>query len=270
MTPAPSASGPADEVPAAERAELRRSALLPWLPLLAAVALNAAMLVWVATALPGLPDTVPTHWGPGGQPDAWEPTTFGSVAFSPLMNLGTAVFLGLVAAAMPLLSPAPREQTPWRRVRQAGVARGVREGIGWIPLLMSLLTLPTTVSLLRGGDGTTPWWTMPLVITLILPGIFGLLGWSVRRGARWANRAAERLGYRPSPEEAAEDALWTPLGLKRDPSDPSAFPPKREGYGVGVTVNLAAPLGRWLTRGFLLLFGVLLPLGVWIAAWASR
>lgn len=271
MAPAPSIPGPSDDaVPAAERAELRRRALTAWLPLLAAVVLNAAMLVWVAAALPGLPDTVPTHWGPNGQPDAWEPTTFGSVAFSPLMNLGTAAFLALIAAAMPLLAPAPPGQTPWRRVRQAGVTRGVRQGVGWIPLIMSLLTLPAVVSVLRGGDGGTPWWMGPLIVTLLIPGILAALAWSVRRGSRWADRAAERLGYRPSPDEAAEEALWTPLGMKRDPSDPSTFPPKREGYGVGTTVNLATALGRLLVTGFLAVFCVLLPLSIWAAAWATR
>lgn len=270
MTATPQATPGSDDVPAAERAELRRGALTPWLPLLAAVVLNAAMLLWVALALPGLPDTVPTHWGPSGEPDAWESTTFGTVALSPLMNLGTAALMGLVAAGMPLLSTAPLERTPWQRVHHAGVTRGVREGLGWVPLLVSLLTLPATVSILRGGDGSTPWWTMPLIITLILPAIFGALAWSMRRGSRWAGRAAERLDYRPTPEEAAEEALWTPLGMKRDPSDPSTFPPKREGFGIGTTVNLATPLGRILTVGFVVAFCALLPLGIWIAAWASR
>ncbi|TWH38105.1 DUF1648 domain-containing protein, partial [Micrococcus luteus] len=50
---------PAD-VPAAERAALRRGRLRPWLP------------GWALVALPGLPERVPTHWGVDGRPDAWE------------------------------------------------------------------------------------------------------------------------------------------------------------------------------------------------------
>ena len=88
--------------------------------------------------------------------------------------------------------------------------------------------------------------------------------------ARDVHRVAAALGHRPTAAERAEDEVWTPLGLKRDPEDPAVFPAKRPGYGVGVTVNLATPVGRWLVRGFVAVFIVGLPLALWLGAFAAR
>ena len=85
-----------------------------------------------------------------------------------------------------------------------------------------------------------------------------------------SDRVAAELEYRPTAAELAEDEVWTPLGLKRDPEDPAVFPAKRPGYGVGVTVNLATPAGRWLVRGFVAVFIVGLPLAIWLGAYAAR
>ena len=52
--PHPSRPAP-DDVPAAERAALRRGRLRPWLPFLLAAVLCLALLGWALVALPGLP-----------------------------------------------------------------------------------------------------------------------------------------------------------------------------------------------------------------------
>jgi len=105
---------------------------------------------------------------------------------------------------------------------------------------------------------------------VLMVGIFPAMRAGTRRWTRWADRVAADLGHRPTAAELAEDEVRTPLGLKRDPEDPAVFPAKRPGYGVGVTVNLATPAGRWLVRGFVAVFIVGLPLALWLGAFAAR
>ena len=63
---------------------------MPKLPLV----LVAVMFVAGAILYPRLPDTIPTHWGISGQPDAWSAKSFGSVFSEPLMALGIyAIFI---------------------------------------------------------------------------------------------------------------------------------------------------------------------------------
>ncbi|MFP3472283.1 hypothetical protein R0J90_19715, partial [Micrococcus sp. SIMBA_144] len=83
-------------------------------------------------------------------------------------------------------------------------------------------------------------------LTVLVGGIFPAMRAGPRRWTRWAHRVAADLGHRPTAAELAEDEVWPPLGLKRDPEDPAVSPANRPGYGVGVTVNLATPAGRWL------------------------
>ncbi|MBD4578554.1 DUF1648 domain-containing protein, partial [Xanthomonas citri pv. citri] len=109
----------------------RRGRLRPWLPFLLAAVLCLALLGWALVALPGLPERVPTHWGVDGRPDAWEDTSFGTVAAGPLIGLGMTGFLALVSAMVTALTPTDPGLSPWRRVRQTGVHRGVQESLGW-------------------------------------------------------------------------------------------------------------------------------------------
>lgn len=272
MTPAtpPGPGRPDDDVPAAEREALRRGAWRPWLPFLVTAAVCIGMLGWVMVALPDLPDRVPVHWGIDGRPDDWDEKSLGTVGMGPIVALGMTVLMALMAAIVPMMSPLPPDASPWRRVRQAGVDRGMRTALGWIAALTLLPMLPSTVEVLTAGAWRMPWWLMPLSLTLLMVGVMVALSAAIRGGTRWSDRVAQDLGHRPTAEEAAEEEKWTAAGLKRDPDDPSAFPPKREGYGVGATVNLASRTGRLLTYGFVGVFIVGLPAAVWIAAALNR
>lgn len=259
-----------EPVPAAEEAALRRGRARPWWPYLLTAAGSVALLVWCVVALPGLPDEVPVHWGIDGRPDRWEETGFGSVAFAPIFGLGMTAFLALIAAMLPAMTPMPADAGGWRRVRQEGVNRGLREGLGWIALLSLLMTAPTTAEVLSAGTWRMPWWLMPLLLTLLMVGVFGALRATLGRWTRWTDAVAVELGYRPSPEELAEDAKWTRLGMKKDPEDPTVFPEKRPGYGVGTTINLSTTAGRVLVYGFVAVFMLGLPLAAWIGAYLAR
>ncbi|PZQ74274.1 MAG: hypothetical protein DI545_09905, partial [Micrococcus luteus] len=181
--PHPSRPAP-DDVPAAERAALRRGRLRPWLPFLLAAVLCLALLGWALVALPGLPERVPTHWGVDGRPDAWEDASFGTVATGPLIGLGMTGFLALVSAMVTALVPMDPGLSPWRRVRQPGVHRGVQACLGWSCVLIVLVLAPTTAEVLAAGAWTMAWWLLPLTLTVLMVGIFPAMRAGTRRWTR--------------------------------------------------------------------------------------
>nr|WP_260399351.1 DUF1648 domain-containing protein [Micrococcus flavus] len=236
------------------------------------------MIVAAWLALPGLPDRIPTHWGPDGRPDAWEDTSLGSLALGPLISLGTCAVMALtiplvrMGAGQPTAAGAhgPAEPNPWRRFQTEGTARGTTVLVGVVMLLVSLLTVPTTLTVLGGGDGALPWWVMPLGATLVLGGTLLAMGPIVAWQQRAMRARAAEAGVRPTPEDEAEDARWTAAGLMKDPEDSRVMVPKRPGYGVGTTVNVGSRGGRALVVGFFALIAVALPAVLWIAAFSAR
>lgn len=50
---------------------------------------------------PDLPAQIPTHFGPGGEPDSWSEKSVMTWLMLPLFAAGTAILLYIVAAAMP-------------------------------------------------------------------------------------------------------------------------------------------------------------------------
>lgn len=265
----PHASGLPDggHLPDEEAHLVRRARPRAWLPFLVTVALGVALLVWCLAALPDLPEQIPTHWGPDGTADAWSEKSFGAVAVGPLIGLGTAAFMALIAALLPAMTHGTQDRSEWARLRAVGLYFGMVSALGWISLLVLLASAPTTLQILLDGSMDLPWWLMPLTMTAVMLGVFGVLSLTMRRWHRWSEHTATALGHRASEEERAEEERWTPTGLKNDPDDPNIMVNKREGYGVGATVNIGSRGGRLLYRGFLALFAVGLPAILWITAW---
>lgn len=240
---------------------LRRGRWRPWLPFLLAVLVIAGSLTYGLSIYDSLPDPLPTHWGAGGEPDAWEEKSFGSVFMALFMVAGTVALLAVLAAIMPAMTQAAKDPTDWQRYRQEGTQRGIVAALGWVSLLTALLMGAISYQGWTSPDSLSVFWPT----TLYVLSIFAAVILPFRSWERWADRQASAQGVHPSEEERAEDRLWLPGGIYNNPEDDRIMVSKREGYGIGATVNVGPRKGKITVAVFLAVFvlgPILLILGI--------
>lgn len=227
-----------------------------WAPWFIGLGVIVVGLVWAWMTLPTLPGQMPTGFGPSGEVRGWEDTSFGSAAMSLIIGAGETVLLGLIAAMIPMFdSTDPAKRSLWGHFRVEGSHRALRAVLGWITLLLNLMFVYLTAQswsyAREAADGTgadMPMWP----VLLFLVGIFVVMVPPFRQWARWSRRTAAEHGVHPTPEEEAEERRWLAGGILNDPTEPKLFVPKREGYGVGVTLNVGHTKGKAVVVVFLL------------------
>ncbi|MCC3269504.1 DUF1648 domain-containing protein [Arthrobacter gengyunqii] len=229
-----------------------------WLIHAAAALILIPCFAYGAMIYESLPETIPTHWGAGGTPDAWADKSFGSVFAPLLIGAGTSVFLVLIAAAVPLMVPPSQDATAWELWRREGMIRGTVATMGGVSALTAALVGLLSVAGWRNPDAL-PMGPVLILLALILAVVFVAYTLS----SRWARRSALKSGVMPTAQEQEEDKQWTVGGLYNNPDDPHILVPKRSGSGTGMTVNVGNAKGRAAVVVFLGLFvGVPLVFGV--------
>lgn len=213
-----------------------------------------AAVILVGTQVYGLslyaemPDPVPTHWGPSGAPDAFDAKSPAAVFGMLWVGLGMTLLMAFLGAVVPALSPARAEPSPYRRIQREGMIRGTMGALGATTVLLALLFSALAIGSWLHPESVGGWFAIAFVALILV-----LIGWASSRGSRWARRRAVELGIHPDADEAAEDRLWLWGGaLYNNPDDPQFLVPKREGTGMGLTVNVGNRKGKWGVAIFLL------------------
>lgn len=114
-----------------------------WLRI-AAIAIAVACLLATIIAYPSLPEMVPSHFGPTGEPDAWEPR---SLAFI------TPGILTVIVAGMSWLSHHPRLFNYPGNITEDNAQQIYRAGeqmIVWMTVSVALLICGATASAVFG------------------------------------------------------------------------------------------------------------------------
>lgn len=237
--------------------DLARGRGTVWLAYPLAVAVLLATQLYGLTVYAELPETIPTHWGPSGAPDAFDAKTPGAVFGMLWVGLGLTVLMAFVAAVVPAMSPARPAPSAYRQIQREGMVRGTITGLGLTSLLMALAFSGLAIEGWLRPEHVGGWGVLIAVVLVLVA-----IAWSFRRGTRWAHGFAAAAGIHPDEEEAAEEELWLWGGvLYNDPADPRVLVPKREGAGMGLTVNVGPPQGKWAVAVFALLV-IGLPVGL--------
>lgn len=239
---------------------LREGRAASWWPFLLAAVVLVAVAGYGITVYDSIPERLPLHFGADGEATRWGEKTPGNVFMPLLLTAASTWLLPLVAAFLPSFITTAEDASDWTRLRVEGTVRGARAGLGWVTALVALLTAWISLATWRAPDRLSPW---PVAVLLLA--IFVALPLAYRRWARWARSTARLHGIQPTPEEAAEERLWLPMGLYNNPDDPRVMVPKREGHGVGTTVNVGSRGGRVAVAAFVVVLVVPVVLILWLA-----
>lgn len=214
---------------------------------LASLALALAGVALIAFEYPSLPDPLPTHSDASGHPDAWATKTWGTALTAPLIAMGAALLVAVIAwwiwgrrdTVLPDGARAASQQL--RREN----SRIVQVGLGAVSLLSTAVVLTAALGPLLSADPSA----ITVVVALLGVALLVPMVWMVVSVARAQTRtrtfaaAKSRTTrwFKPDPDSPDDDHFWK-LGLiYYNPADPSAMVPKRS--GIGYEPNAAHPAG---------------------------
>ncbi|MBY0098826.1 DUF1648 domain-containing protein [Mesobacillus maritimus] len=218
--------------------------MLPWYMYLFPMLVTLGVIIYTVLQYPSLPDQIPTHWGPNGQPDAFTPK-------SPASAISTLLILLVMQAMFLMINETTKRsgiklsatRTTASRIRQLTL----RKYTSWfmfitsilITMLFSFLQLST---IHEGMFGEGVMLIVPFVFLLVVLG--GTVVFAVKVG-----RAGEDIGSESVAGMADfdEDQYWKGGLFYFNKNDPSIFVEKR--FGVGMTLNFANPKGYLLVLG---------------------
>jgi uncharacterized membrane protein len=242
--PPPPAVAPLFESP-------RTSPLLPALTLAAGIACGTFVVAYAWSHYADLPGTIPTHFGPSGEPDAFRPKSFFTVMLLPIMVLVIGTFLGgmtwLTAHAKRALRRSAERSSLEAQLRfRTGMTRYLS---GVSLLAIAMLTL-ITVGSIRVGLGRSSKLPPAMAAVTILLGVYAVGGgiYLALRYGQGGARLEKARADTPLTNGLADNRRWV-LGMfyyNRD--DPSFLVERR--FGIGYTLNFGNPKAVALVAGF--------------------
>jgi uncharacterized membrane protein len=226
--------------------------MLPWYMYLFPMLVTLGVIIYTVLHYPSLPEQIPTHWGPNGQPDAFTTKNPASVISLPLILLVMqGMFLIINETTKRSGIKLSATSTAASRIRQLTL----RKYISWFMFLTSILITMLFAFLQlstihEGMFGESMMLLVPFLFLFVILG--GTMVFAVRVG-----RAGEDISSEPVEglADLDEDQYWKGGLFYFNKNDPSIFVEKR--FGVGMTLNFANPKGYLLVLGPLVVILVL-------------
>lgn len=223
--------------------------MLPWFVYLFPMIITIGLIIYTVMNYNLLPDQIPTHWGPTGEPDAFtDKTPFTAVLMPGILLLMQIMFIGIHIGTKKSGIKLSATNASASRKRQLGM----RKYTSWllffvifaVTILLTFFQLTTIHPNLF--EGTSMQLIIPvgfLVLMLIATIIFSI---KVGRSDKEIDPIIEE-----DITDIDEDRYWKGGLLYFNKNDPSIFVEKR--FGVGYTLNFANPIGYLIVLGPLLI-----------------
>jgi uncharacterized membrane protein len=209
-----------------------------------------------------MPDTIPTHFGPDGTPDAWSPRSFRSVLLLPVMTAFICPALGLMACLVARAKRAIRQDDRGVSLSaQVRFRRAVSIFLSGIVVIVTVLLASISISSVRVALGLAtalPRITMAMGLGLGVFAFVGVLVLMLYYGQGGARLERSTAGA-PLTDGLADNTHWVLGVFYVNREDPSFLVEKR--FGMGYTVNFGNPKA---ILGVLIFFAVLI--GVMLVA----
>jgi len=217
-------------------------AVLPLLAIAVGLACGVFSLAHSWVHYPELPDSVPTHFGISGEPDAWRHKSLATVMMLPAMVLVMGVGLGGIAWFTAHAKRALRRSSrPHSLAAQLRFRAAMTRFLTVVALLATAMLTTLSINVVRVGLGrATGLGKGQMILTgvLLVYALGGTIYLALRYGQGGARLEAADAAA-PLTNGLADNRNWV-LGMfyvNRD--DPSFLVERR--FGLGYTINLGNP-----------------------------
>ncbi|KGR77034.1 DUF1648 domain-containing protein [Ureibacillus manganicus] len=213
--------------------------MLPWYVHILPMIITVGLIIYTVMNYELLPDNIPTHWGPTGEPDAFTAKTpFTAIQMPGMLLLMQFMFIGIHIATKKSGIKLSATNATASKKRQLGM----RKYTSWlmffvifaVTILFTFFQLTTIHPNLF--EGTSMQMIIPfgfLAIILIATIIFSI---KIGRSDKENDPIIEG-----DITDIDEDRYWKGGLVYFNRNDPSIFVEKR--FGIGYTLNFANPLG---------------------------
>ncbi len=245
--PVPAAAQTAEALPTV------RLRPLPMLALAAALAGGLFAILYAASHYPELPDRIPIHFGPSGEPDGWAERSWAAILLMPTMTLVMGVILAGAALLVGRVRLAVRSGDQGvSRAAQERFRRALSDYLAVIGLLTTAALAVGSVSIVEvalGREAALHPTFLVLMIAMVVWALAGVVVIGLRVGQGGA-RLEEAAAGEPLTGGLADNRRWR-LGLFYvNPDDPALFVEQR--FGLGYTLNFGNRTAVVLLLAFLL------------------
>lgn len=230
--------------------------LIPRIVFIIPMIITVGLIIYTFMKYPQMPDMIPTHWGPSGQPDAFSKKTYFSVISMPLILL---VMQGMFLMMSEGMKFSGAKINPANKKTSVSQQLAFRKYSSWFALFITI-----TMTLMMGyfhlqtihPEIGSAWvmFSLPLVflvLTFLAVGIY-----IVKVGQSGSRLKVE--DDSPSLEgkiAVDDDKYWKGGLIYINKDDPSILVEKR--FGVGWTLNFGRPLSWLLIFGPIILILVI-------------
>ncbi|MFJ5771179.1 DUF1648 domain-containing protein [Psychrobacillus sp. NPDC093180] len=218
--------------------------LIPRIVFIIPMIITVGLIIYTFMKYAQMPDMIPTHWGPSGQPDAFSEKTYFSAISMPLILL---VMQGMFLLMSEGMRFAGAKINPANKKTSVSQQLAFRKYSSWFALFMTI-----TMTLMMGyfhlqtiHPEVGPAWVMFTLPLIFLVLTFVGVGIYVVKVGQSGSRLKVK-GDSPSLEDKIavdDDKYWKGGIIYINKDDPSILVEKR--FGVGWTLNFGRPIS-WI------------------------
>ncbi|GGA34928.1 DUF1648 domain-containing protein [Psychrobacillus lasiicapitis] len=230
--------------------------LIPRIVFIIPMIITVGLIIYTFMKYAQMPDMIPTHWGPSGQPDAFSEKTYFSAISMPLILL---VMQGMFLLMSEGMRFAGAKINPANKKTSVSQQLAFRKYSSWFALFMTI-----TMTLMMGyfhlqtihPEVGSAWVMFALPLTFLVLTFVGVGIYVVKVGQSGSRLKVE--GDSPSLEDKIavdDDKYWKGGIIYINKDDPSILVEKR--FGVGWTLNFGRPISWIVLFGPLILIIVI-------------
>ncbi|WP_449619764.1 DUF1648 domain-containing protein [Robertmurraya sp. Marseille-Q9965] len=230
-------TGNLKQIRVADLSARSRDEMLPWHVFLLPMVITVGVIGYTLLKYDLLPQQIPTHWGPSGQPDAFTEKTLMSSILMPLtLFVMQLMFLAIQLGTKKSGIKLSGESTEASRQRQLALRKYSSWLMFFVSFLITVLLSFFQLQIIHPDIiSATTMFAIPLGFLVLI--LVSTIVFAVRVGR------ADKFSTIPTEEKLtdSDDSHWKGGLFYFNKNDPSIFVEKR--FGVGWTINFANPIG---------------------------